>query len=163
MIKYVSTQITFSEVPGKITRCFSISTCGLRCKGCHSPELQEDCGDELTLDILKEFIKQDKGKIDCYCFLGIGTSQDKGHLKELLKECNKHKILTCLYTGHPGIDADILLSCKVDYFKLGPYIEEKGGLDNPNTNQRFYKVTYNKHNYKLQDITHMFHTKKEEK
>ena len=33
-----------------------------------------------------------------------------------------------------------------------PYIKEKGPLDNPNTNQRFYKVV----NEELIDITHKF-------
>jgi len=46
----------------------------------------------------------------------------------------------------------------LDYIKLGPYVEEKGGLDNPNTNQRFYRITAGK----LTDETWMFQRKKEE-
>lgn len=39
-----------------------------------------------------------------------------------------------------------------DYIKLGPYIEELGPLNNPNTNQRLYKVEGNQ----LIDITNKF-------
>ena len=33
----------------------------------------------------------------------------------------------------------IILSCPLDYIKLGPYIESLGGLKSERTNQRFYK------------------------
>ena len=48
MIKYKETQVTFSEVPDEISLCINISNCPHRCKGCHSPYLQEDVGYELT-------------------------------------------------------------------------------------------------------------------
>lgn len=46
-----------------------------------------------------------------------------------------------------------------DFIKLGPYIEELGPLDNPNTNQKMYKVnkTYEEAGlYVLEDITNLF-------
>lgn len=55
------------------------------------------------------------------------------------------------YSGRQELSKEINLE-NFDYIKLGPYIEEKGPLDNPNTNQRFYQVV----NGELVDITHKF-------
>ena len=48
-----------------------------------------------------------------------------------------------------------------DYIKIGPYIQEKGGLDNPNTNQRFYAKGSTLHKMDansemLYDVTYKF-------
>ena len=46
-----------------------------------------------------------------------------------------------IYSGHdyfqPGI-VDL-----ADYYKIGPYIPERGPLNNPNTNQKFFKKENN--------------------
>lgn len=55
------------------------------------------------------------------------------------------------YSGRQELSEEIDLK-NFDYIKIGPYIKEKGPLDNPNTNQRFYKVV----NEELIDITHKF-------
>lgn len=55
------------------------------------------------------------------------------------------------YSGRQKLSEEISLE-NFDYIKIGPYIKEKGPLDNPNTNQRFYQVV----NEKLIDITHKF-------
>ena len=49
-MKYTDTQITFSEFPDEIALCINISNCPFHCPGCHSPELWEDIGTELTYD-----------------------------------------------------------------------------------------------------------------
>ena len=61
MLKYISTEIVYREVPDMISRAFSISNCGQHCKGCHSPELQGDNGNELTLDIIDKYINEEWG------------------------------------------------------------------------------------------------------
>jgi len=137
MLKFTETEITFKEVPGKICRCFSISNCGLHCKNCHSPELQGDNGEELTPEKLLNFIKQDKRVVDCYVFLGEGN--DKKCLKSLLELCKENNLRTCIYSGKDNFDLTEFLGI-LDYLKLGPYIEELGGLDKPSTNQRFYEI-----------------------
>jgi anaerobic ribonucleoside-triphosphate reductase activating protein len=43
------------------------------------------------------------------------------------------------YWGGTSIPNEVELEL-FDYIKLGPYKKELGGLDNPNTNQRFYKI-----------------------
>lgn len=65
---------------------------------------------------------------------------------------------SCLYSGCNSIGLFERWLPLLDYIKLGPYVEEKGGLDNPNTNQRFYRITAGK----LTDETWMFQRKKEE-
>lgn len=137
MLKFTETEITFKEVPGKICRCFSVSNCGLHCKNCHSPELQGDNGEELTSEKLLNFIKQDKRVVDCYVFLGEGN--DKECLKSLLELCKENNLKTCIYSGKDSFDLTEFLGV-LDYLKLGPYIEELGGLDKPSTNQRFYEI-----------------------
>lgn len=134
-MKYTNTQITFQEVPGLVTRCFSISNCGGRCKGCHSPELRKNVGEELTKEVLDKYLEEDKGKVDCYVFLGDG--REVGLMYVFLKYCKKHNMKTCIYLGHTKIFPPYLEI--VDYIKVGCYREDLGGLDSPTTNQRMFK------------------------
>jgi len=50
------------------------------------------------------------------------------------------------------MERDITTWDDFDYIKIGPYIEEKGPLNNPNTNQRLYEKVGNNH----KDITYKF-------
>ena len=62
------------------------------------------------------------------------------------------------YSGRQELSPDIDIA-NFDYIKLGPYKEECGPLDNPNTNQRLYKVRIEDGERKLKDITHKFWNK----
>lgn len=42
-----------------------------------------------------------------------------------------------MYSGREEMNP--ILSQLLDYYKIGPYIEEKGPLNKETTNQRFYK------------------------
>ena len=48
----------------------------------------------------------------------------------------------------------------MDYLKVGPYIPERGGLNNKHTNQKMYKITEtfdkNKMYTNFEDITYKF-------
>ena len=59
------------------------------------------------------------------------------------------------YSGRATL-ADEIDLYNFDYIKLGPYIEECGPLDNPNTNQRLYKTIMTDDGPKLKDITFRF-------
>lgn len=142
-MKYVSTQITFREVPNLVTRCFSISNCGGDCFYCHSPELRDDVGDELTNNILHSYFRQDKDTVDCYVFLG--DNQEPKRMLEILKLCKENGYKTCLYIGKNTTNWEYLRY--LDYLKLGPYVNDLGGLECKTTNQRMYKI---------QDITPEF-------
>ena len=135
-MKYVSTQITFSEVPSLVTRCFTISNCGGNCFKCHSPELRKDIGDELTNEVLYHFFSSDVGTVDCYVFLGDG--QEPKRMLEILKLCKKNNFKTCIYVGKDTTNWEYLRY--LDYLKLGSYKDELGGLDCKTTNQVMYKI-----------------------
>ena len=66
------------------------------------------------------------------------------------------------YSGRQELSKDIDIK-NFNYIKLGPYIEELGGLKNPNTNQRLYEVQMSREIdengdpvYGLMDITNVF-------
>ncbi len=73
-------------------------------------------------------------------------------LHEVLRRIHGYGLKTCLYTGCDSIEPFQQMLPVLDYIKLGPYVAERGGLDHPNTNQRFYRVQRGE----LQDITYSF-------
>ena len=151
-MKYTDIQIGFQEFPDEISLLINISNCPFHCPGCHSPELWEDIGTELTKKELNNLIKSNKG-ITCIGFMG-GAKNTYNLLNLSIYIRNKFpNIKIGWYTGQseiPEIISENLMY--FDYIKVGPYIEEKGGLDNPNTNQRFYCVK----DRKLVDWTYKF-------
>lgn len=149
MLKYVDVAVTCSEVPDEISLCINISNCPCHCKGCHSPYLAEDIGNELTLDSLHQLISNNKG-ITCVCFMGGDCNpKEIDHLASIVKEY--YNLKTAWYSGVQALSKDIRL-WNFSYIKLGPYIEDMGPLTSKTTNQRFYKVEDNK----LIDITYKF-------
>lgn len=156
MLKYQTTQIVFREVPDEITLAINISNCPIHCEGCHSPELWEDKGTILSKEIISKLIEQNKG-ITCISFMG-GDS-DPNEIQELAKYIKTISDLkVCWYSGKTII-ADFDYSI-FDYIKTGRYIKGLGGLDSPNSNQKFYKVV-NIYNagisyFLLEDITYKF-------
>jgi anaerobic ribonucleoside-triphosphate reductase activating protein len=152
MLKYINYNIVFQEVPGEVTLAINITGCPNECTGCHSPYLKENSGEILNQEVLSALINRYKNEITCVCFMG-GDSDPKAVeiLSIYIRDISALHIKTAWYSGK------ILLpkKCKMDsfdYIKLGPYIEELGGLDSPSTNQRFYKVE----NGKMIDITGCF-------
>lgn len=138
MLKYVDTKLTFSEVPDEISLCINLSGCPHRCEGCHSPYLQEDIGEELTLEKLDSIIKEFDGAT-CVCFMGGDNDiLTLCHLANYVKK--KHNLKTAWYTGLEWTPTQIdRPSCMAfDFIKTGPYIEKYGPLTSPTTNQRFY-------------------------
>lgn len=137
MLKFVDFRVCFQEVPDEISLCINISNCPHKCKGCHSPYLQEDIGHVLTTAVLDQMIESNSG-ITCVCFMG--GDNDIPCLHTLAKHVkDNHRLLTAWYTGltfGPQMGRPI---CEVfDFIKIGPYMEQCGPLTNPNTNQRFY-------------------------
>ena len=149
MLKYLNTQVTFSEVPDEITLCINITGCKIGCKNCHSSYLAEDIGEGLTLDKIYKLIDNNEG-ITCVCFMG-GDSSPKEI--DMFARCIKdlYDIKVAWYSGRQELSKDINIKW-FSYIKLGPYIEELGPLNSKTTNQRFYKVV----NGELIDITSVF-------
>lgn len=157
MLKYTETQVGFSEVPEEITLCINISGCPIRCKGCHSPHLWEDAGEELNPVILSDLIVKNPG-MTCIAFMGGDASPDEVvTLAKWVK--NNTELKTCWYSGQQ-LNNLVISYDWFDYVKTGSYEESKGGLNNPVTNQRFYRVRHEIENglafNMLDDITFKF-------
>ena len=149
MLKYLNTQVTFSEVPDEITLCINITGCKIGCKNCHSSYLAEDIGNELNSNSIKELINNNKG-ITCISFMGGDSSPSKINALAQWVKIN-YPIKTAWYSGRQELSKDINLN-NFNFIKLGPYIEDLGPLNSKTTNQRFYKVEEGK----LVDITNLF-------
>lgn len=135
-MKYLNTMVTFSEFPDEIALCINITNCPFHCPGCHSPELWEDVGTILNQNSLAKLIGENKG-ITCVGFMG-GKPKIVNTLAAFIKHGLPYNLKVGWYWGGEGVPRDINLF-HFDYIKLGPYIKELGGLDNPNTNQRMYQ------------------------
>ena len=140
-MKYLTTGIVFAEVPDEITLELGITNCPYKCEGCHSPFLQEDAGTTLTRDELKSLIGNANG-ITCVLFSG-----GDANYYEVETLCNYVKeafpnLKTAWYSGRRVIPKDLNLRY-FDYIKIGPYKKELGGLTEPTTNQRLYKIVNN--------------------
>lgn len=138
-MKYLNTMIGFREFPDEISLLINITGCCWHCKGCHSPELWKDIGTELTFDEILKLISKNKG-ITCIGLMG-GNPKEINELAKAISYINfcNHTYKIGWYWGGNNIPEEIEVEL-FDFIKLGPYIKEKGGLDNPNTNQRFYHV-----------------------
>lgn len=149
MLKYVDTRVCFAEVPDEIALAISISGCPCHCKGCHSAYLADDIGYWLTHAQIDSKIVTNEG-ITCVCFMGGDSEPDQVNFwASYIKENYGLKI--AWYSGRQELSKDIDIT-NFDFIKLGPYQEENGPLDNPNTNQKFFQVV----NGGLVDITYKF-------
>ena len=104
----------------------------------------------------QRLIDQNKG-ITLVGFMG-GIPEEIDYLAEYVKNINP-PLKVGWYWGGKDIPEDINLFY-FDYIKIGPYVKEKGGLDNPNTNQIMFKVAKEHTEIGifplLDDITHKF-------
>ena len=147
MIKYTSSMVVFAEIPDEITLAINVSNCPHRCPGCHSPELQTDIGSDLIAS-LPELLEKHKDGVTCVCFMGEGNDPDA--LITCFKMARSAGFKVGLYSGSETAPLDIV--SELDYLKLGPYIKEKGGLDNPGTNQKLFRIQ----NSGIEDVTYRF-------
>lgn len=124
------------EVPNEISLVINISGCPHHCEGCHSSYLWDYTGSFVSDDLDCLIAKYSK-EITCVCFMG--GEQNITELHELCDRVHKQGYKTCVYSG-----SDVLTYSDFqdfsDYIKVGSYKKHLGGLDNPNTNQRFYSV-----------------------
>ncbi|MAD74682.1 MAG: anaerobic ribonucleoside-triphosphate reductase activating protein [Rheinheimera sp.] len=134
MLRFTDEQIVFQEVPGEVSLAFTIAGCPLGCKGCHSSySWRDDIGCLLTPDYFSHRLQSYQGLISCVLFLG-GEWQPQ-HLLALLTLARTAGLHTCLYTGLDDVSAD--LKQQLTYLKTGRWLQERGGLSSPDTNQIF--------------------------
>ena len=158
MLKYYNTMVVFEEIPDEITLAINITNCPCHCPGCHSKYLWEDIGTELTHEEVDRLIAKNDG-ITCICLMG--GDADHVSVNETAKYIlSAHPGLKIgWYSGFSEIPSEIEL-LNFDYVKIGPYIEEYGGLDKETTNQVMYKVEHEPMFAWLENITDRFWKKK---
>lgn len=144
MIKFKYAEIVFAEIPTRVSFAFSISNCQNRCKGCHSPELRCDIGEELTEGVIDRYSSKIK---DCNCVLFMGEGNDVESLIRMAKYVKERfGVETALYSGRDAVEDEMYEV--FDFVKTGHYDAKYGALNERTTNQRLY--------YHGDDITHRF-------
>lgn len=145
MVIFDRYDVVFAEIPNEVSLAFTLTGCPNNCEGCHSPHLRNSTGTELTEYLLIEILKEYSSSITTVLFLGGDAYQDK--LIPLLRVARAKGLKTALYSGFDEINCN--LTSFLDYYKIGRYVHELGGLDSDTTNQRLYKLPEKK------DVTHL--------
>ncbi|MDO5668086.1 MAG: anaerobic ribonucleoside-triphosphate reductase activating protein [Alcaligenaceae bacterium] len=135
-LRYRHEEVVWIEVPGEVSLAYQFTGCPLRCKGCHSADTWKvNSGQLLSLDYFSQRLQQYKHLISCVLFMGGEWLSEQ--LVPYLQLAKDNNLKTCLYTGLEKEQVPTQLLPLLDYLKTGPWIPELGGLDNPNSNQRF--------------------------
>lgn len=136
-LNYSYPQIVFTEVPGEISLALSISGCNIGCEHCHSSFTHDPSyGTPLTY---KEIDKLLSKYVTCVLFYGGEWNIDE--LIDLLKYVKSKNLKTCLYTGKSFKSMPVSLLRLLDFIKVNPYNYKLGGLQSPDTNQKFYYLS----------------------
>lgn len=152
-MKAANEKICFQEIPDEISLGLFISNCPNRCPNCHSPYLREDCGQDVFYR-LPTIVREYYDQISCILFMGGDDPKQIEELIVALGYCKSKNLKTALYSGFDNLNNDERLLSLLDYYKIGSYKEECGGLNKTTTNQRLYK----KENGEWKDITYKFWT-----
>lgn len=147
MLKVASFDIVFQEIPGEVTLALNLSNCPCHCPGCHSQHLAEDIGEVVDEELLNGLLARYGSMITCVAFMGGDAEPEE--VAKWANYCKGERLKTAWYSGRMMMPKD---EKAFDYVKLGPYIEELGGLKSPTTNQRLYK----RENGEWKDITSSF-------
>lgn len=142
-LMYKGYSIVFQEVPDEVSLAINISGCQHHCPDCHSKYLWDNDGAKVLAKDIEDILAKYQGLVSCVCFMG-----GDHNFQELMNLCNMAKasgLKTCLYTGYTleEIEAQGWLNPlkeSLDYLKTGPFIQAKGGLSSPTTNQKFFKI-----------------------
>ena len=152
MLRFHNYSIVFQEVPDELTLAINLTNCPHRCKGCHSPHLQENAGEFLTEEVLEALLAKYDKTISCICFMGgDGEAQEVEKSALFIRNKTNDRIKTAWYSGK-DIFPNTCSVLSFDYIKLGAYVEKLGGLDSPTSNQRFYRIE----NGEMIDMTYRF-------
>lgn len=152
MLRYTDYDIVFQEIPDEVTLAINISNCPNGCKGCHSPYLMQDVGDVLDAESLAALLGKYGSAATCVCFMG--GDAEPFEIEKLAKYLCDQSIVPVKVGWYSGKD-ELPVGFDTHYFryiKLGPYLEDLGGLKSERTNQRLYHIEQGK----MKDITYRF-------
>lgn len=89
----------------------------------------------LSEDYLRSRLQQYRGLISCVLFMG--GEWHCALLEGMLRIAREEGLHTCLYTGLERNELSASLLPHLTYLKTGRWLPERGGLNNPATNQQF--------------------------
>lgn len=139
MLKYYNYDIVFQEIPNEVTLAVNITNCPNRCKGCHSPHLQQDIGEELDEKKIIWLMDKYGLAITCFCFMGGDADPQRVAALASFVCLNYPEIKTAWYSGcaklPEGFD-----NRSFNYIKLGGYVKELGNLKSKTSNQHLFEV-----------------------
>lgn len=135
-LKFANYTIGFKELPNEVSLIVELSDCENNCKGCHSPHLRGNYGTPVT-ELYSVISKYEK-HITAICFLGHGGELQQDQFTRLLTNTKflYPNIKLGLYSGLDDLITRFMPY--LEYYKVGKYIEEFGGLESPSTNQIMY-------------------------
>ena len=152
MLKYYNYDIVFQEIPDEVTLAVNITNCPNRCKGCHSPHLQKDIGEELNEERIILLMGKYAPAITCFCFMG--GDADPQWVAELASFVRHHypQIKTAWYSGCATLPGDFD-NRAFQYIKLGGYTEKLGTLKSETSNQHLFQI---QQDGCMKDISYLF-------
>ncbi len=155
MIRYHNFDIVFAEIPDETTLAINLTGCPNHCPGCHSPHLCSNTGRVLDEEELAALLRLYGRAVTCVCFMGGDADpQGVGRLAEFVRR-EWPGLHVGWYSGRPQLP-EAFIPEAFDYVKLGPWIEARGPLTAPTTNQRLYRVSPDG---AMSDITERFRRK----
>lgn len=137
----VNKGITLTEIPNRISVFFEIGNCTCHCDGCHSPELWDTnyTRPNMTVQEIIDYVDE-QYNLGANAVVLMGGMNNKGFHKDLfaflLLELST-RFQVGVYVGDD--DLRWLPRLPIKWIKSGRYEKDKGGLDSPTTNQRFYE------------------------
>lgn len=169
LVPVVSTGITLTEIPDRITYFIELGNCTQHCAGCHSSYLADTVISPPDLAGVERMAERaaEQGANAIALMGGTTNGIPDEDLITILRTLSCI-LPVCLYSGSDDEERDKAITQKsgATWLKTGSYQEERGGLSSPTTNQRFYKLedhfVFDNNDVLIQrdtifhDITHLF-------
>lgn len=144
LVPVVSTGITLTEIPDRISYFIELGNCSKHCPNCHSPYLSDTVISPPDLAGVGRMVEHaaERGA-DAIVLMGGTTNGISDDDLITILSTLSCILPVCLYSGSDDAEHDKTIAQKsgVTWLKTGSYQEERGGLSSPSTNQRFYKLT----------------------
>lgn len=139
MVRFHNYDIVFAEIPDEVSLAVNLTGCPNRCPGCHSAHLQADSGYVLDEEAIEVMLGIYGTSITCFCFMGGDSAPAEVNALARYLRLNHGGLKVAWYSGCTDIADQIELK-NFDYIKVGPWIEERGPLSSPTTNQRIFRI-----------------------
>ena len=154
MLRYYNYDIVFQEIPNEVTLAVNITNCPNRCKGCHSPHLQKDIGEELNEERITSFMDKYASAITCFCFMGGDAEPQQVSILANFVHVHYPEIKVAWYSGCTKLP-ERFDTRYFQYIKLGSYDEKLGNMKSETCNQHLFQI---QQDGCMKDISYLFKT-----